>query len=793
MNPALLTIAIIIIPFLTIAQTEKSLQPIVAGSEQYQELKASGELNTLIENGIKIIVPQNPISSTQKVKEYEGGTPLPQIFASACYGYTPPTTPSQTPALSALDDGTIGPISIPFSFCLYGTNYTQFYVNGNGNVTFTNGFITYTSSGFPTALTEMLAPFWGDVDFNGAPGGQGGLYYEVQSDYVKVHWVDVGYYSSHYDKLNTFELIFTDGNATILPPGKNVGFLYDDMNWTTGDASGGTNGFGGSPATVGVNKGDGIDFIQVGLFDQPGNAYDGPQGSNDGVDWLDNKSFFWNVCNSTNQEPSFVGIDICDTVRVCVGDTVQLDITFLANDVTDSSWASIDTTNVSGLTINSNTSGNGSNSCIIFSTFIATINNVGTHVVSYSTWDNGTPPDTINFTITIVVDTISLLPTITGDTTYCPGDSVLLNATIGFDSYLWNTSASDTLDSIYVTQGSYTVQGFLGGCSVTTPPFIVTESPAPIVNITGSAIICFGDSALLNATSGYDTYLWSTSTNDTLDSVYVTQGNYTVTVTDSLGCKEISSPFNVVMFIPVNTITGQIPFCPNETITISSVSGFSSYLWNTGSTTQSITVGAGEYIVTVTDGNGCTDIDTLVLVAEPAPLANFTIDPLTQGGTNQPITFTDASTISFGNVTSWAWDFDVTSIGGANPSFANTQGPHIILYSLQGTYSVSLTVIADNNCQGIFMSEYLIVDDIIVPTIFTPNGDSHNEFLVFKNLEFHSGNKLVVFNRWGGKVFEQENYANDWNGDGNSVGTYYFILTVEDLEEIIKGTITILK
>jgi hypothetical protein len=64
----------------------------------------------------------------------------------------------------------------------------------------------------------------------------------------------------------------------MLPNGNNVAFCYGDMQWTTGSASqGGTGGFGGVPSTVGVNKGDGTNFIQIGRFDASQvHAYDGP-------------------------------------------------------------------------------------------------------------------------------------------------------------------------------------------------------------------------------------------------------------------------------------------------------------------------------------------------------------------------------------------------------------------------------------------------------------------------------------------------------------------------------------
>ena len=62
----------------------------------------------------------------------------------------------------------------------------------------------------------------------------------------------------------------------------------------------------------------------------------------------------------------------------------------------------------------------------------------------------------------------------------------------------------------------------------------------------------------------------------------------------------------------------------------------------------------------------------------------------------------------------------------------------------------------------------------------------------FENLEYHPNNSLTIFNRWGGSVFEQENYQNDWNGGKLNNGTYFYILIVEGLEDPIKGSFTIL-
>ena len=119
---------------------------------------------------------------------------------------------------------------------------------------------------------------------------------------VYINWEDVGYYSMHGDKLNTFQLIITNGSDPVIQGG-NVAFCYQDMEWTTGDASSGVNGFYGTPATCGANSGDGIAYFLISYFDHAGGSFDGPQGSPDGIDWLDNKSFAFDASNTGNIPP----------------------------------------------------------------------------------------------------------------------------------------------------------------------------------------------------------------------------------------------------------------------------------------------------------------------------------------------------------------------------------------------------------------------------------------------------------------------------------------------------------
>jgi hypothetical protein len=136
----------------------------------------------------------------------------------------------------------------------YGGTYNTFFVNTNGNITLAARTSTYTPMGFPSAATgPMIAPWWADVDTRG--GGQptnNSICIGTQAGAVAVTWDNVGYYSAHNNRLNTFQVLLTRA------PGAAAGdfdidFRYARCEWTTGDASGGAGGFGGTSAVAGFN------------------------------------------------------------------------------------------------------------------------------------------------------------------------------------------------------------------------------------------------------------------------------------------------------------------------------------------------------------------------------------------------------------------------------------------------------------------------------------------------------------------------------------------------------------
>ncbi len=109
----------------------------------------------------------------------------------------------------------------------------------------------------------MIAPFFADVDTYGLDGNADGtslVTYGTSPDGTTfcVNWEDVGYFSGHVDKLNGVQLLITDRSASTGTPGAvRLTFNYDQVLWETGDASGGSNGFGGVPALAGYTDGSG--------------------------------------------------------------------------------------------------------------------------------------------------------------------------------------------------------------------------------------------------------------------------------------------------------------------------------------------------------------------------------------------------------------------------------------------------------------------------------------------------------------------------------------------------------
>jgi len=298
------------------------------------------------------------------------------------------------------------PIKLPFNFCFYGKDYDTVYVNNKGNLSFEKPIFTFSSKGFPLgADTLMLAPFYADVDDtpqNPASVSYAFISYKLTATHLIVQWSGIGYNTFDDDLYDYFQVTLTNGSDSILPAGNNVSYCYWLMQWASGDSSGGSAGFGGLPATIGVNKGDHVHYAQFGAFDFPGHNYYGPFDTNNQVYWLDNRSFIFNTCVSGNNIPPVIvkPPNLCDTITVCATDTVSFGISFLCPQPGQTATFSTSSPGLSGLT----SSNNSAHSIYtVTPKLIAHLKDTGTHIITIKAIDNGAPPltDSIQFTVII--------------------------------------------------------------------------------------------------------------------------------------------------------------------------------------------------------------------------------------------------------------------------------------------------------------------------------------------------------------------------------------------------------
>ncbi|MBS1553023.1 MAG: T9SS type A sorting domain-containing protein [Bacteroidetes bacterium] len=294
------------------------------------------------------------------------------------------------------DDGSSAAIPLPFNFNLYGTIYNQVYINNNGNLTFTQQLSTFTPFAFPSTPLAIVAPFFADVDTRNLVSGV--VWYKFTGNRLAVTWDSTGYYNEHSDKLNTFQCIISDGLDPFLGLGNNVCFSYGDMEWTTGDASGGIGGFFGAPATVGVNEGNGIDYATLGRFDRPGTYYGGPGVDSNGVSYLDCQNFCLNVSNVGNICPVAQNFP-AGNVNILAGNNYLGSYGFASPEITQITSGSV-TGVPPGMTVNIS---NGV-TCTFEVSWTPTCAQAGTYLVCFKGIDNAAAPCTTTVCVNYVVD-----------------------------------------------------------------------------------------------------------------------------------------------------------------------------------------------------------------------------------------------------------------------------------------------------------------------------------------------------------------------------------------------------
>ena len=225
--------------------------------------------------------------------------------------------------------------------------------------------------------------------------------------------------------------------------------------------------------------------------------------------------------------------------------------------------------------------------------------------------------------------------------------------------------------------------------------------------------------------------------------------------------------------------------------------------------------GTYSLLMKMTTPDGCVDSLSLwnSIVVNPQPIAEFEADPAISmlsenGGVVNFINYADQSVVTGGNG-SFYWDFDDGTIDSVN--FAE---PHT--FTTWGDYNVTLHVESNSGCSSEITHTIVIESDLIFPNVITPNGDGINDVWAIENLntninpedpDGYRNNRLMIYDRWGKKVYDAKNYdtyAKDgtvypgehiFDGSGLSDGVYYYSFHYKGKAKTItfNGSITIVR
>jgi len=465
------------------------------------------------------------------------------------------------------------------------------------------------------------------------------------------------------------------------------------------------------------------------------------------------------------------------TSMICSGNAQNYTITSAVSGATFI-WSRAAITGISNAAVSNQTSNPITE--VLINTTTAPVN--ATYMISVSA--NGCTGNTFIYTVTV-----NPIPVINSASAgiICSGaaQNYSITSTIAGTSYSWDRAAvtgisnaavsgqtSNVITEILINTTTtpvdvvYLITPSANGCSGNTFTYTVTVNSSPVAVASGTTSICAGSSIFLTAqTVTGATYLWtgpngfsSTDQNPVINfATTADAGTYSLTVTVN-GCT--SSP---------STITIVVGDCSTDLSIVKTVDNATPI------------IGHNVVFTIVVTNNG------------PYNATGVTVtDLLTSGYTYISSTTT---TGSFDPLTG------VWTIGNLNVGVFETLTITVSVNST-GVY-VNTATIDGNEADVNSINDVAVIEvfptDFFIPEGFSPNSDGINDVFVIRGIDNYPGNTFVVFNRWGDKLFEASPYLNNWDGKAKigliagggelPVGTYFYLLDLNNGSAVIKGTI----
>ncbi|MCD4737231.1 MAG: gliding motility-associated C-terminal domain-containing protein, partial [Bacteroidales bacterium] len=513
--------------------------------------------------------------------------------------------------------------------------------------------------------------------------------------------------------------------------------------------------------------------------------YEWQDGSNDsvyvvtepGLYWVEVTSYFGCTARDSINVDLFppIALDLGNDTILCVGDSV---IFFAGGNFVNYLWQD----NSSGSSYTAYTTG----------LYWVTVTDTNGCFATDSVFASFLPPPLVN---------------IGNDTSMCQGDEITLDAGSGYMSYLWQNSSNTQFYT--ATEGGWYWVTVSNGCGEATDSIFIEEYPAPQPDLGPDTTVCNGEVLILETGSQYVSYLWQDYSTQSYYTV-ISTGSYSVTVENFYGC---FGEDEIYVFISDSQVDlgEDRNICEGDTEVLDAGGEFDTFLWQDNSTGQTFAVTEpGFYSVTVEDDYGCESSDTVTCLYYAYPNPDVVPDQAICEGESAVLEAPAGEFLYFWNGIPGGQNHEVSEAGSysltmVNPCDSVTDEIEVIVEPLPEIYigedevlfpgqTIELDagsgfdeylwqdgsgnqyfIVTENNIdpnnpyyyvevtEGICKNSDTIMIELYkvwVPNVITPNGDGHND--TFRpDMERWSGvkqHKMIVFNRWGEKVWESGNF-----------------------------------
>ncbi len=399
------------------------------------------------------------------------------------------------------------------------------------------------------------------------------------------------------------------------------------------------------------------------------------------------------------------------------------------------------------------------------------------------------------------------------DTAYCIGNSYTVQLDTAIN-YVWSPTIPNNgqVNQYTLTLGNtsnYSITATNQNGCIYVDSFELIVHPLPQFTLTASdPDPCFGDSLTITTQPANFSFEWTGV--DLIDTIGSSQhflttnsGQYTVEAIDTFGCVFSNSISINVLPLPILSLTPDTSvICLKESVTLTA-SGAINYTWSVPTTSlindSSALVQPSTtttYKIIGTAFGGCIDSTSAIVIVNPKPHADFSVDLSTLTAFTPDISTINTST---GAIT-YEWDFgDFSAISTSeNPS-------HHYPENLAALYQIELIATNEFGCKDTAYNHFQTKEIVVfyVPTAFTPNGDELNQTFkpVFGDGIDKTNFWFTIYNRWGEVVFESFETDFEWDGTFNGslvpFGSYtyqfYYKLPNTSERHISTGSFSIIK